>query len=133
MSFLSIAASATGAAQQEPSLIASILPLVLIMAIFYLLILRPQQKRYKQHQEMVGAVKKGDKVLTAGGIVGKVTGVNDSDDIVHLQIADSVTVEVSRPTIASVYSNETSSVRKDASAAGKKGKKGEKQSIANDN
>lgn len=121
-----------GAGQpQDQSIVASILPLVLIMGIFYLLILRPQQKRYRRHQEMVKSVTKGDKVLTAGGVIGKVTKVDESQDTVHIQIADSVTIEVSRPTLATVYKEGEEPDNKQG--AGKKGQSKSKKSIANDN
>lgn len=100
--FISSAFAQEATTAVEPSAITGLIPLVLIMIIFYFLILRPQQKRFKQHQATLNAIVKGDKVLTAGGIVGKVVKVNDADALLHLQIADNVVVEVSRPTIASV-------------------------------
>ncbi len=115
------------AAGQEPSALASFLPLILIMAIFYLLILRPQQKRYKQHQAMIKAVKKGDKVLTGGGVIGKVVKVDDKEEIVHVSVADSVTVQVARSTLSNVYDKDATK-----SSAEKPSKK-DKAAIANDN
>ncbi|MES0371745.1 MAG: preprotein translocase subunit YajC [Mariprofundaceae bacterium] len=76
---------------------ASLIPLVLIMVIFYFLLIRPQQKKLKQHKAMVEATKKGDSVITAGGILATVKDVKD--DILTVEIADGVKVKVKRDTI----------------------------------
>jgi len=76
---------------------ASLIPLLLIMVIFYFLLIRPQQKKLKEHKAMVEATKKGDSVITAGGILAKVTDVKD--DILTVEIADGVKVKVKRDTI----------------------------------
>jgi len=81
-------AYAQGAAPSSDMLI-SLLPFVLIFVIMYFLILRPQQKRVKQHQELVKGVRRGDTVITTGGLVGKVTKVID-DDKIEIEIADGV-------------------------------------------
>ena len=73
----------------------SLLPFVLIFVIMYFLILRPQQKRVKQHQEMVKNVRRGDTVVTNGGLVGKVTKVID-DEQIEIEIADGVRVRQMR-------------------------------------
>jgi len=77
---------------------ASLIPLLLIMVIFYFLLIRPQQKKLKEHKAMVESTQKGDSVITAGGILGKVTDVKD--DILTIEIADGVKVKVKRDTIA---------------------------------
>lgn len=82
-------ALAQGGAAPSTDMLVSLLPFVLIFVIMYFLILRPQQKRVKQHQEMVKAVRRGDTVITSGGIVAKVTKVID-DDKVEIEIADGV-------------------------------------------
>jgi len=74
------------------------LPLVVIMAIFYLLLIRPQQQRQKKVAEMLKALKTGDKVVTNGGIYGTIVGLED--DAVQLRIADQVKVKVARSAIA---------------------------------
>ena len=79
----------------------SLLPFVLIFVIMYFLILRPQQKRVKQHQEMVKNVRRGDTVVTSGGLVGKVTKVVD-DDQIEVEIADGVRVRQMRSMVADV-------------------------------
>jgi preprotein translocase subunit YajC len=78
-----------------------VLPFVLIFVIMYFLILRPQQKRAKQHQEMVKNLRRGDNVITSGGLVGKVTKVVD-DDQVEVEIADGVRVRQVKSMIADV-------------------------------
>lgn len=84
------------------SAIAQFVPLILIFGIMYFLMIRPQQKRMKQHREMVSALQKNDKVVTQGGILGKVTSVND--DEVEVEIAKDVRIRVVRSTIAQVVS-----------------------------
>jgi preprotein translocase subunit YajC len=73
-----------------------------IFVIFYFLLIRPARKQQKRHQEMVSALKKGDKVITQGGIHGTVEGVDD--DVVKLRVADGVKIELSRTAVSSVKS-----------------------------
>ena len=82
-------------------MITSFMPLILIIVIMYFLILRPQQRKVKQHQEMVKALRRGDTVITNGGLVGKVTKVVD-DDQVEVEIADGVRVRQMRSMINDV-------------------------------
>jgi preprotein translocase subunit YajC len=81
------------------------LPFILIFVVFYFLIIRPQQRKFKQHQAMVSAIKKGDKVVLGSGIVGKVHKTHD-DGILDVEIADGVVVKVVAGTIASVETKE---------------------------
>ncbi|KAB2912037.1 MAG: preprotein translocase subunit YajC [Dechloromonas sp.] len=81
--------------------IMSLLPLVLIFVVFYFLLIRPQQKKMKQHRSMIEAVKRGDIVTLGGGIVGKVTKVVD-DGHVEVEIAEGVRVKVLRATLSDV-------------------------------
>ncbi len=90
-----------GGAGGEGGMIMSLLPFVLIFVIMYFLILRPQQKRVKQHQEMVKNVRRGDTVITNGGLVGKVTKVID-DDQIEIEIADDVRIRQLRQMLAEV-------------------------------
>ncbi|MEL7389877.1 MAG: preprotein translocase subunit YajC, partial [Pseudomonadota bacterium] len=76
---------------------------ILIFAIMWFLLIRPQQQKIKQHQAMVAALRRGDQVVTAGGLIGKVTKVID-DDEVHVEIATGVKVRVKRATISMVES-----------------------------
>ena len=80
--------------------IVGLLPIVLIFVILYLLIIYPQQRKQKKHQEMLGKLKKGDRVVTSGGIHGTVVGVKDG--VVVLKIADNVKVEVEKGMISVV-------------------------------
>lgn len=73
-------------------------PLILIFVIFYFLLIRPQQKKTKEHQEMVNNLKPGDQVVTNGGLHGKLTKVDETT--VMLEVADKVRLKVSRPSIA---------------------------------
>jgi len=81
------------------------LPLVALLAVFYFLILRPQQKRAKEHKTLLDALQKGDEVVTIGGILGKVTKVGE--DNVGVEIADNIVVQVQNPAIQTVLPNGT--------------------------
>ena len=81
----------------------SILPLVLIFVVFYFLLIRPQQKKMKDHKAMIGSLRRGDRVVTGGGIVGTVVKAQGDEDCV-VEIADGVRVRVVRSTIQSVLS-----------------------------
>ena len=84
--------------------IQSIVPLILVFLIMYFLLIRPQQRKLKEHQAMVSALRRGDQVVTSGGIVGRVTRVKDGDNEVEVEIAPNVSVRVVRSTIQSVVS-----------------------------
>jgi preprotein translocase subunit YajC len=92
-------------AQSAPAggsdMLMSLLPFILIFVIMYFLILRPQQKRVKQHQEMVKNVRKGDTVVTSGGLVARITKVID-DDQIEVEIADGVRVRQMRQMVSDV-------------------------------
>jgi preprotein translocase subunit YajC len=79
----------------------SLMPFLLIFVIMYFLILRPQQQRVKQHREMVGALRRGDTVVTSGGLVGKITKVVD-DNEVELQLAEGIRVRLMRQMVTEV-------------------------------
>ena len=80
---------------------AQFVPLILIFVIFYFFLIRPQQKKVKEHKLMVGALKRGDEVITSGGIVGKVERIL-GDDKVDLSISENVTIQVVQSTIQSL-------------------------------
>jgi preprotein translocase subunit YajC len=82
----------------------SFIPLILIFAIMYFLLIRPQQKKVKQHQAMVAALRRGDQVVTQGGLLGKVTRVKEDEGEIEVEIAPNVKVTVVRSTVASVRS-----------------------------
>ena len=81
--------------------LANILPLVLIFVIMYFLLIRPQQKKAKMHREMVANLRRGDQVVTQGGVIGKIAKVKD-DNEVEVEIAESVRIRVVRSTISQV-------------------------------
>jgi preprotein translocase subunit YajC len=83
--------------------VTSFLPLILIFAIMYFLLIRPQQKKMKEHKAMVDALRRGDQVVTQGGIVGKVSKVKE-DGEVEVEIAEGVKVRVVQATISQVLS-----------------------------
>ena len=81
----------------ESSGIAQFIPLILIFVIFYFFLIRPQQKKVKEHKAMVEGLKKGDKIVTSGGITGTITRVIDNDKV-EVEITDNVIVEVIKGT-----------------------------------
>ncbi|MCT4610139.1 MAG: preprotein translocase subunit YajC [Pelagimonas sp.] len=87
----------------DSNAIAQFLPLILIFAIMYFLLIRPQQKKMKEHQNMVEALRRGDQVVTQGGVYGKVVKVKDANEL-ELEIAEGVKVRVVKSTIAQVVS-----------------------------
>jgi len=98
-------AQAAGGAGGEPSFLLSMFPLILIFVIFYFLLIRPQQKKAKEHAQMVQNLRRGDQVITAGGMMAKVTKVGaEGDNEVELEIAKDVKVRVVTSTISAVLS-----------------------------
>ena len=94
-------AQAAGSAPGGAAAFAQFLPIVLIFVIFYFLLIRPQQKKMKEHRAMVEALRRGDQVVTSGGIVAKVSKVQE-DGMVEVEIADGVKVKVLKHTITTV-------------------------------
>jgi len=90
-----------GLGGDNASMITSLMPLILIIVIMYFLVLRPQQQRVKRHQEMVKALRRGDTVITNGGLIGKVTKVVD-DDQIEVEVADGVKVRQMRSMVSEV-------------------------------
>ncbi len=74
----------------------SFVPLILIFAVFYFLIIRPQSKKMKDHQDTINALKIGDKVITSGGIVGVIKDIDDKENLIEIEIAEKVSVKVLR-------------------------------------
>lgn len=90
------------AAVPQGNLIGSLLPILLIFVVFFFLVIRPQNKRMQEHRNMVNSLKKGDTVVTGGGLVATVKKVTDGSDEVELELADGVTVTAVRTTIVAV-------------------------------
>lgn len=101
-SAVSTSATAAAPGAGEPSAIGAAMPLILIFVVFYFLLIRPQQKRLRQHDEMVKSLRRGDKVVTGGGVIGTVSKVED--DVLVLEIAPDVKIRVMRDTISHVAS-----------------------------
>ena len=87
---------------------ASFLPLILIFVVFYFLLIRQQQKKVKLHKEMISKLKRGDKIITAGGIYCKVSRLID-DNKIEAEISNSVKIIISKPTITDVINNSSES------------------------
>jgi preprotein translocase subunit YajC len=93
-------AASGGAANGTATFMAQIFPLILIFIIFYFLLIRPQQKRMKQHQAMIGGVKPRDTVITSGGLIGKVTKVDEHE--IELEVATGVKVRVVKSMLSDI-------------------------------
>jgi preprotein translocase subunit YajC len=96
------ASDAVGAAAQQPSMWASLLPMVLIMAVFYVFLIRPSQQKMKEHHKLVASLSKGDSVVTSGGIFGSVVSIDAESGIMSLEIADGVRVRVKKEMVTEV-------------------------------
>ena len=97
---LTFTAAAAAGQNSGSAILIGILPWLLIFLIFYMLMIRPQQKRLKEHQAAIAAIKKGDEVITGGGIRGRVTKVNDEE--IDVEIANGVRVRVVKGTVSQV-------------------------------
>lgn len=87
----------------DGSALAQFMPLILIFAIMYFLLIRPQQRKLKAHRAMVANLRRGDQVITQGGLIGKVTKIKDDDEI-EVELAPNIKVRVIRATISQVIS-----------------------------
>jgi len=92
---------ASGGGGQGGSL-GAFIPLILMFVIFYFLLIRPQQKKAKQHKQMLSAIKKGDRIVSSGGLHGVITGI--TDDVVTVEIAPKVRVKISRGSVSGIMS-----------------------------
>jgi len=93
-------AQAAGGAPAGPGILEALLPWLFILVIFYFLLIRPQQKRFKEHKALVASVEKGNTVVTQGGLLGKVTKVEDTE--VEIEIATGVKVRAIKATLSEV-------------------------------
>ena len=101
--------------QSNPNPLISMFPIAVIFIIFYVLIIRPQQKQVKEHQKMLDDLKKGDRVLTNGGIYGTIIGFKGND--IELKIAENVKVVAARSAISRVVSTETDAAKNGVGAS----------------
>ena len=97
MTGIAWAAEAAAPAASGAAMFSQFVPLILIFVVFYFLLIRPQQKKTKDHQNYLANLKRGDKVITGGGIYGQITGL--TDNVVTLEVAEGVRIKVSRSAI----------------------------------
>ena len=97
---IDLAYAQTGIGGGAPSALVSFAPLLLVFLVFYMLLIRPQQKKAKEHQAMLGQLKKNDEVVTSGGIYGKVVALTDT--VVTLEVAPNVRIRINRPQISEI-------------------------------
>lgn len=86
-------------------------PLVLIFVLFYLLFIVPQRKQQKQHQELLKSLKKGDEVVTSGGMFGTIAGFNEKENTVYLKMGENMKIEIQRAAIAGLRKTEATQVK----------------------
>lgn len=104
------AQTATTGAPKQPGAMEMLFPFILVFAIFYFLVIRPQVKRQKVHQKFISELKRGDEILTTSGIFGTIEGLTDR--FVTLEVADGVSIKVLRSQIASTLSQQQEEVKK---------------------
>ncbi|WP_338662690.1 preprotein translocase subunit YajC [Pararoseomonas sp. SCSIO 73927] len=100
--FISPAYAQDAAAGGATAMIMQFAPLILIFIVFYFILIRPQQKKMKEHRDMLGQLKRGDRVVTGGGMVATITRVKEGSDEIEAEIAPNVRVTIVRTTIGSV-------------------------------
>jgi preprotein translocase subunit YajC len=100
LSFSAFLAQSDPATPQQPNMLMQMFPLILIFVLFYFVLIRPQQKRQKEHQKLVEALKTGDKVVTSAGIHGIIANVKDTTVIV--KVAENVKIELDRSAVVKV-------------------------------
>jgi preprotein translocase subunit YajC len=91
--------------------LAGFLPIIILFAIFYFLLIRPQQKKAKEHREMISNLKKGNRIVTYGGIYGTITSIDDTT--IGLEIAEKVKIKLSRGNVAATVSEAETAVKPD--------------------
>ncbi len=100
-----LAQEAVSTAAKQPSMFASIFPLVLIFGVFYFLIIRPQSKKIREHQNLVQKLGKGDKVVTSGGIFGEIVKVEEDKNAFLIEIAEQVRIRVRRDAVSEIVNS----------------------------
>jgi preprotein translocase subunit YajC len=89
--------------------LAGFLPIIILFAIFYFLLIRPQQKKAKEHREMISNLKKGNRIITSGGIYGTITSIDDTS--IGLEIAEKVKIKIARGNVAALVSDNETAVK----------------------
>jgi preprotein translocase subunit YajC len=115
ITFAQAASGAAGGGNSMNAIIMQLLPLLFIVVIFYFLLIRPQQRRMKAHQEMIANLKRGDVVVTSGGMIGKIKSV--ADDEVRVELAPNTEVRVVRGTISEVRTKSEPAPANDSAAS----------------
>jgi preprotein translocase subunit YajC len=95
---MAYAQGAAGAADAGSPMMSFVVPMIFMVVIFYFLLIRPQQKKAKEHKALLDNLKKGDRIITSGGMIGTIVTIDDQ--IVNVEIADKVRIEMGRPYIA---------------------------------
>ncbi|MBD3287849.1 preprotein translocase subunit YajC [candidate division KSB1 bacterium] len=106
MLFVILMSGAAGGGQGQPNTFGFFLPIILIFLIMYFLIFRPQMKKQKEQKQMIESLRKGDKVITVGGIFGTIAGIKEKEGTLILKIADNTKVELAKTSIAKVVGSE---------------------------
>lgn len=101
-------AMGAGEGGQAAGGLAGFLPIIILFAIFYFLLIRPQQKKAKEHREMISNLKKGNRIITSGGIYGTITSIDDTT--IGLEIAEKVKIKISRGNVAARISENDAAV-----------------------
>ncbi len=104
--------SAVNGQNAEGFSFSSFVPLLLIFVIFYILLIRPQNKKMKEHQALVNNIKKGDKVITSSGIIGVISDINNKEGIVDLHIADDVVIQIVKHNVLEVVKSKSNKKNK---------------------
>lgn len=94
--------------QEQPNMLVTLLPIILIFGIMYFLLIRPQSKRQKEKQQMLNALKKGDEVVTSGGIYGTVEAINEKESKVIVRVAKELKITMAKNSIATVIGEKKS-------------------------
>ncbi len=104
--------AAPAAADASQFSVTSFIPLILIFTVFYFLIIRPQSKKFKDHQALVNNLKIGDKVITNGGIIGVVRHIHDKENILEVEISDDVNIKILRSYVSDLVKKEEKTEKK---------------------
>ena len=103
---LTLAAAGSGQQGNQGSPMGFFLPIILIFVIMYMLVFRPQARKQKDHRKMLDVLQKGDRILTAGGILGTIAGIREKDNVIILKIADNVKIEIMKSSVSQKFNPE---------------------------
>jgi preprotein translocase subunit YajC len=117
---IAAASEAASSAAAQPSVWASLMPMVLIMAVFYVFLIRPSQQKMKEHQRLISALSKGDAVVTSGGLFGNVISIDTENNVLMLEIADGVKVKVKKDMVTEVMTPKDAGKKEVKNKAAKK-------------